>query len=280
MRKSNFVALIAMLAALAALSLVAGCGGGQGTGGATGLQLFLADDPLDAKAVNVTISRVDVSKDGNGWTTVRDFTSSPVTINLLDYRYDGNAATPDNYLLADSPLEAGHYTQIRLILTKVEIVDKSDTTHECLMSSEDKTGLKLVGEFDVSSGAKSAVLIDFDAAKSIVSEGNGVYRLKPTTRVVALQVSGTVHGKVEFQGADNTSVAVPVGATITAYQGETSVASALVNESDGTFGISGLVAGDYTLKLETPGYSAPDTNVSVTAQGDTDAGTITATATP
>lgn len=280
MRKSNFVALITIFAALVAMSFFIGCGGSQGTSGTTGLQLYLADDPLDANAVNVTISRVDVSKDGTGWTTVRDFTSSPVTINLLDYRYDGNTATPDKYLLADSPLEAGHYTQIRLILTKVEIVDNSNTTYECLMSSQDKTGLKLVGSFDVVSGTKSAVLIDFDAAKSIVAEGNGVYRLKPTTRVVPLQISGSTHGVVEFHGADNATVPVPGGAIITAYQGGTSVASALINEADGTFGISGLVAGDYTLRLETPGYSAPDTNVSVTAQGDTDAGTITATVTP
>lgn len=277
MSKNKVLVLISVLTALV-LALV-GCGGSNNSGGTTGVQLFLADDPLDVNAVNVTISRVDVSKNGSNWTTIKDFASNPLTINLLDYRYDGNNSTPDKYLLADSPLEAGHYSQIRLILTKVVIVDKSDVTHECSMSSQDKSGLKLTGEFDVATGTKNAVLIDFDAAKSIVVEGNGTYRLKPTTRVVSMQVSGTLSGKVEFVGADSTSIPVPAGATITAYQGDTSVASAIINE-DGSFGMSGLVAGNYTLKLETTGYTATDTPVSVQAKSNADAGTITATAAP
>jgi hypothetical protein len=261
------------IVALVAASLVVGCGS---TGSGSRIQLYLTDDPLDVQAVNVTISQVAVSKDGAGWIVLRDFGSSPITINLLDYRYDGNALTPDRYLLADSPLEEGHYTQIRLILTEIEIVDESGT-HECEMNSQDKTGLKLIGEFEVAPGTKTAVLIDFNAAKSIVAMGNGGYRLQPTVKVVPLQISGSVHGIVVFKDTGGATVPVPAGATISAYQGATLAGSALINP-DGSFGIGALVAGDYTLKLETPGFSAPDTPVSVAAGGDTDVGTITATA--
>lgn len=273
--KHHSIAATIAIVTLISLWVLAGCGGG---GKSSGVQLYLADDPLDAKAVNVTISRIDVSKSGDDWITIRDFSSHPVTINLLDYRYDGNTATPDSYLLADSPLGAGHYTQIRLILRSIEIVDNSDVTHDCLMSSQDQTGLKLIGEFDVAEGTKTAVLIDFDAAKSIVEMGNGTYRLQPTVRVVPLQISGSLHGTVAFKtSAGDPVTTVPALATISAYQGTTSVASATINP-DGTFGMIGLIAGDYTLKLETDGYTAPDTPVVVEVGEDTDAGTITATA--
>jgi len=253
--------------------LLSGCGGSSGSG--TGIQLFIADDPIDAQAVNITISQVAVSKDGQGWTVIRDFGENPVTLNLLDYSYDGNSTTPDEYLLADCPLDEGHYSQIRLILTKIEIVDNNGDTHECEMNSQDITGLKLVGELDVTPGTKSAVLIDFNVAKSIVRMGNGGYRLHPTVRVVPMQITGSLHGVVEFLDFEGATDTVPTGATISAYQGTTLVASALIGE-DGSFGMNGLVAGTYTLKLETEGYSAADTDVTVTVSNDTDAGTITA----
>lgn len=266
--KYGRITVAAAIIALLGAWLLAGCGGSSSseTGG---VQLYLADDPLDATAVNVTITRVDVSKDGEAWTTVKNFGDDGVTLNLLDYRYDGNESTPDHYLLADTPLAEGHYTQIRLILNKIEIVERSGATHECEINSQDKTGLKLTGEFDVETGTKSAVLIDFNAAKSIVAMGNGNYRLNPTVKVVPLRITGTVHGIVDFDGD------VPAGATISAYQGSELAASALIEE-DGSFGMNGLVAGSYVLKLETDGYTADETPVTITAGDDTDAGTITA----
>jgi len=273
--KYRAIAAVIGIGALIAGALINGCGGGGRSNGS--LQVYLADDPLDAKAVNVTISRIDVAKAEDAWTTLVDFGSSPVTIDLLDYRYDGDTSTPDQYLLADRPLAEGHYTQIRLILTKIEIVDSSDAVHECAMNSQDKTGLKLVGEFDVAPGTMSAVLIDFNVAKSIVEMGNGTYRLQPTVKVVPLQVTGSVHGVVVFKNKSGGDVPVPEGAAISAYQNSTLAGSALI-DSEGKFGIGGLVAGTYTLKLETPGFTAPDTEVTVTPQTDADAGTITATA--
>jgi hypothetical protein len=256
--------------------LLAGCGGGSNKSDTGGVQLLLADDPIDAKAVNVTISQVAVSKDGEGWTVLKDFGDDPVTIDLLQYRYDGDNDTPDQYLLADTPLTEGHYTQIRLILTKVEVVDNSDVVHECEMSSQDQTGLKLVGEFDVAADAKTAVLIDFNVAKSIVVQGNGTYRLQPTVKVVPINLAGAIKGVVEFKDASDATVEVPQGATISAYQGETLAGTAMIN-ADGSFKIVGLLAGSYTLKLETEGYTAEDATVAVTAGNDSDAGTITAT---
>lgn len=273
---------LAALTAVATAVLLAGCGGGGGS--ESGVQLFLSDAPIDAAAVDITISRIDVSSDGEGWVTLKEFDPA-LTVNLLDYRYDGSTATPDQYLLADTPLDAGHYTQIRLILTKVEIEDSEGKRFDCAMSSQDQTGLKIVGEFDVAPGTKSAVLLDFDAGKSIVSQGNGSYQLKPTVRVVPLQITGSIKGVIAFKDAGGADVPVPEVVSVTASQGGVFVASSPVI-ADGSFLIQALPAGSYDLTLQFADgaavtYALPDPTTATVAVGvETDLGSLTATAVP
>ncbi len=281
-RRIRLWTAFAGLMALAAAFLAVGCGGGGSS--ESGVQLLLSDAPMDAAAVDVTISRIDVSTDGEGWVTLKEYEPA-LTVNLLDYRYDGSTATPDQYLLADTPLDPGHYTQIRLILTKVEIEDTDGNRFDCAMSSQDETGLKIVGGFDVAPGTKSAVLVDFDAGKSIVAQGNGSYLLKPTVRVVPLQVTGSIKGVIAFKDAGGVDVSVPEGASITASQGGVFVASSPVI-ADGSFLIPALLAGSYDLQLEfadgaTVTYALPVPTTAVVSVGaDTDLGALTATAVP
>lgn len=280
--KYRWIAAVGALAAAAAF-LVAGCGGGGSSSGTSGLQLLLSDAPIDARAVDITISRIDVSRDGEGWTTIRTF-EPELTINLLDYRYDGDDSTPEHYLLADTPLEPGRYTQIRLILTRIEIEDFEGNRFPCEMNSQDITGLKIVGEFDVAEGTKSAVLLDFDAGRSIVAMGNGGYRLKPTVRVVPMQLAGSVKGVIEFNDLEGAALPVPEGVTVVASQGGEFVAASPVI-ADGSFRISGLTIGTYDIALEYPEgttatHELPATSAVVTAGTETDLGTLTAVPVP
>ncbi|MHB1460211.1 MAG: DUF4382 domain-containing protein [Armatimonadota bacterium] len=257
--------------ALTLAGLMAGCGGSGDSASSSGtgtMQVYLSDAPVDAKAVYVSISKVEVSKDGSGWITLSSYAPDPLVLNLLDYRYTGSGTIPTRYLLADKPLETGHYTQIRLILTKVTLVDNSNVTYDCSMSSQDKSGLKLTGSFDVSEGTKSAVLIDFDASRSIVQEGNGTYRLKPTVRAVPVQITANVKGNITFKNSEGTTIAVPVGASMAAYNGVEFVASSPIT-SDGTYYLPAMLAGSYSLVLEFPVdapllYVVPLTTVNVT----------------
>jgi hypothetical protein len=65
--------------------------------------------------------------------------------------------------------------------------------HELAVSSQDNSGLKIPpgqivgGPIQVTTGQSVDLNIDFNACKSIVREGNGTYRLKPT--LTAAQVS-------------------------------------------------------------------------------------------
>ena len=104
--------------------VVAGCGsGGGGTTAQPGtLGVSLTDAPACGfEAVNVTVSKVRVHQSDNasenaaGWTDIT--LSPPRKINLLDL----NDPTQPNFALeslGETPLPAGHYTQLRLVLDR------------------------------------------------------------------------------------------------------------------------------------------------------------------
>lgn len=117
--------------------------------------------------------------------------------------------------LGSAELPVGNYQQIRLVLLSntpsagsalptnnacagngfncVVLNDGTGTIHELTLSSQDETGLKippgqiLGGPIQVSAGQSVDLNIDFNACFSIVPQGNGRYRLKPT--LTAGQVS-------------------------------------------------------------------------------------------
>ncbi len=141
--------------------------------------------------------------------------SQPMQIDLF--------ATPTNCVLAQlgsASLPVGSYQQIRLLLvsnnpaagaatpTKANnacagngfncVVLSDNSIHELQLSSQDNTGLKippgqiLGGPIQVMAGQSVDLNIDFNACASIVLEGNGTYRLKPT--LTAGQVSADNSG--------------------------------------------------------------------------------------
>ncbi|HXN97378.1 MAG TPA: DUF4382 domain-containing protein [Candidatus Acidoferrales bacterium] len=78
------------------------------------------------------------------------------------------------------------------------VVLDDGTIHELVLSSQDNTGLKipsgqvLGGPIQVAAGQSVDLNIDFNACASIVHEGNGTFRLKPTLTagVVSANISG------------------------------------------------------------------------------------------
>ena len=149
-----------LMASLLAV-LLAGCGGGGGGSGgsATGtLSVSLTDAPACGfDAVNVTVIKVRVHQSSSasdtdaGWT---DITLNPARkINLL------NLTNGVLDKLGETPLSAGHYTQLRLVLdpnTAVglanSVVPTGGAETALVTPSAVQSGIKLVNEFDVASG--------------------------------------------------------------------------------------------------------------------------------
>jgi len=189
MRVFSFV-----IAAACALSL--GCGSGTGPSGATGtMRVMLKDSPfVDAKAVLVTFSEVDVHKSDTAdgaWTKLPFPTGTTRTCDLTRLQ-----AVQD--VLGTGPLAVGHYTQIRLIVTGAALYfDAAPTGDVCTTSTTPPTGgrnltipsgeVKLNREFDITADTTTTMSIDFDGDRSVRETSNGVYTMSPVITVLGVQ---------------------------------------------------------------------------------------------
>jgi hypothetical protein len=205
--KSNRIVRAA--AVCGAILAVAACGGGGGDGSSTTsasmgtLRVALTDAPACGyDSVNVTVDRVRVHQsagaaDGDaGWSEI--VLSSPTRIDLL--------ALTNGVLfpLGQTALPAGQYQQVRLVLAgnagsgspanSVMPTGGSETAMQT--PSAMQSGLKLIHQFTVQPGTLVDLVLDFDACKSIVRQGNGQFMLKPVISVIPLVVSGMVSGQL------------------------------------------------------------------------------------
>ncbi|GAB3398047.1 DUF4382 domain-containing protein [Massilia agilis] len=263
--------------ALAAASLVA-CGGGGGSSGSSTtpppvgtagtLTVALTDAPACGfDAVNVTVSKVRVNKSATasdtdaGWV---DVTLNPARkIDLLKLT-NGVLDT-----LGQTSLEAGHYTQVRLVLdsnasgTANTVLPTGSKTEQPLDTpSAVQSGIKLTGEFDVAVGQRSDIVIDFDACKSVLTKGNGKYALKPVLRMVPSAVNNGITGVIATTALANHVV-------VSAQQNGKIIAST-APDSTGAFNLSHLTAGNYDVVITSDNSAASVISaVPVTASGTT-----------
>ena len=184
--------------------VVAGCGSDGGGSTQPGvLGVSMTDAPACGfDAVNVTVSKVRVHQSDNasenaaGWTDIT--LNPPRKINLLDLN---DPTQPNRALesLGETPLEAGHYTQLRLVLVPnsggppfANSVVLSGVLGEIALDTPSavQSGIKLIHQFTVGSGQRVDLLLDFDACKSIVQTGNGTYKLKPVIKVIPFVLNG------------------------------------------------------------------------------------------
>lgn len=198
---------LARLAGIAVSILLAGCGGGGDASTAEPgvLSVSLTDAPACGyDEVNVTVSRVRIhqsdsaSDNGGGWTDIT--LNPPRKINLLNL----NDPTQPNLALdslGETSLPAGHYTQLRLVLVSNSNGNGQPLANSLVLSNTPgeieletpsgiQSGIKLIHQFDVGSGQRVDLLLDFDACKSIVQTGNGTYKLKPVIKVIPYVLNG------------------------------------------------------------------------------------------
>jgi hypothetical protein len=218
-------------------------------------------------AVNVTVNKVRVNGSANasdtdgGWT---DITLTPAKkINLL------NLTNGTLEALGQAALPAGHYSQLRLVLDANtgtglanSVVPTGGTEQSLVTPSAVQSGIKLTNEFDVANGQRVDLVLDFDACKSVVTQGKGRYLLKPVVKVVPTAVTG-------ISGFVATSL-LNSHVMVTAQQNGNIVASTVPNPTTGEFFLSHLAAGNYDVVI-TADNSAADViaAVPVTASGST-----------
>lgn len=203
--------------------------------GSSKLKLYLTDSPADFQAVWIDIQKVMVkvnsdSADENGW--IEAPLVRPGKYNLLDFRNGKDT------ILAAVDIPAGTVSQIRLVLGKDNSLVLNDNAVVALKTpSAQQSGLKLNVHSELKPGIPYALVLDFDAARSIVEAGkSGKYILKPVIRTFAKEAGGAMEGIVLPDSAQ---------AHVMAINGTDTLSS--IPDSTGYYKFWGMPAGGYQL---------------------------------
>jgi hypothetical protein len=150
--------------------------------------------------VYVTVGHIDVHPQGGNWKTVL---IPQTTVNLLEL-VNGVQVS-----LGMTDLPAGPYTELRMMLGGIPddtlnllatphpyanyLIDESGRVQELAVQEGLQTGIKLAGSFNIASGRTTMLVLEFDAAQSLVRTGSsGEYLLKPAIKVMT---GGTLAGE-------------------------------------------------------------------------------------
>ena len=223
------------------------------------VEVRLTDSPGDYEELKVDIQGVQVnnSNENSGW----------ISLDIEEGVYDIlKLSNGIDTLLGAIELPVGRVEQIRLILGANNSVKIDGQTHDLSTPSAQQSGLKLNVHAELIEGITYEILLDFDAARSVVNRGNGIYSLKPVIRVLNEVTSGAISGMVS-----------PADATPAVYAiaGSDTVGTAFADDT-GKFLVRGIPAGSYTVSI-VPGETYEPvlkTDVIVTVGSVTDLGVI------
>jgi hypothetical protein len=157
---------------------------------------MLKDSPFsDAKALLVTFSEVNVHTSGGGWITV------PFSGGASSRTCDLKKLQTAQDVLGVGTLAAGHYTQLRLVVSSATIfLDNASSGSACAPTIAAPSGarfpvdipsgeVKLNREFDLTAGGGTMILLDFDGDRSVRLTGNGNggrYMMTPVIGIVSV----------------------------------------------------------------------------------------------
>jgi len=233
--------------------------------GPSSVKIYLTDAPADYQAVWIDVQQVMVKgfndTSGNDWVTIPLL--NPGRYNLLDLRNGKDT------LLGGVDLPAGKISQIRLVLgPSNQLVLDDGTTVDLKTPSGQESGIKLNVDADLKSGVPYELVLDFDAARSIVKAGNsGQYILKPVIRTFAKAAGGAIRGVVLPDSANAHVMAIIGTDTLGA-----------IPDASGAYKFWGVPAGNYSLTFSadsTLGFqSTMMNNIAVTVGNTTTVDTV------
>lgn len=227
--KSNFISVL--LLGLLFTSALSSCSKNDSNGTAK-LQVRLTDAPAAYDAVYIDIQDVQINVTGDddkGWQSLAGVKKG--VYNLLDL------ANGKDTLLANADIPSGKLHQIRLVLGANNSLVLAGVSYPLETPSAQQSGLKLNVQQDVTSGILYTMLLDFDAARSIVATGSGKYNLKPVIRTILNAVGGSIKGAVTPSTIRTAVFAINGIDTMTTY-----------TDATGGYLIKGVPAATYTVQ--------------------------------
>ncbi|MDH5398661.1 MAG: DUF4382 domain-containing protein [Cyclobacteriaceae bacterium] len=247
MRKRNF------LAGLFVLLLMAACSENDST--TTSFVVRLTDSPGDYEQVNIDIQSVEVhANTGNqtdGWVQL------PTNAGVYDLLKLTNGAET---VLVDANFPTGMVSQLRLHLGENNSVVVDGVSYPLFTTSGDESGLKLLINAELIEGITYSVLLDFDAARSVINTNTssnttqaGNYVLKPVIRTITEAQDGGIKGIVN-----------PIDQNVAVYaiSGLDTLSTSYATAGNNNFFLGGLADGTYTVTFD-PGDLSGYTTTSI-----------------
>lgn len=206
------------------------------------LVVRLTDSPGDFQEVNVEIIDVQVNaEDGegeDGWESLPNVNTG--VYNLLDLT--GGTET----VLSNSSYPPGMINQIRLLLGDDNSVKIDGQRYELNTPSGQQSGLKLRLNAELTPGITYTILLDFDAAQSVVKTASGNYNLKPVIKLVSEAQDGAISGTV---------IPETLSVAVFAISDQDTLGSSFVPAGSHELFLGGLPAGSYTISFD-PGQTS------------------------
>ena len=207
--------------------LAAGCKKSDSEGTAV-IEVRLTDAPADYEEVLVDNQDVQVESP-EGW---KSLDVNKGVYNLLDFRNGLDT------LLGTAEIQAGHVSQVRLVLGENNKVRTTDGLFDLQTPSAQQSGLKLNIDADLTAGIVYRLWIDFDAARSVVDKGNGGFSLKPVIRAYSEAQGGAIAGIVSPAESLPVITAISNGDTLSTLAAE-----------DGNFILRAVPAGTWSVEF-------------------------------
>ncbi len=289
--RRRHLAITILAVSLSTAFLLIRCGSGSTKSSTeptvTGAITTSLSDPATCAAPNgpfshvwVTITKVTANisssagPNDSGWVTLLDLTNTPKQIDLLSLASTTCLLTQ---LGSTSGLPPGKYQQIRLYLLANSplsgtatpspnqcgansfncVVLSSGATETLQLSSEAQTGIKIPpgqitgGGIQLTAGQAADINIDFNTCDSIVQQGNGAFRLKPTLHAGEVSVNNNAISGTVVDSSTSKPVA---GALVFLEKADSNNIDRVVEQttsaSDGTFIFCPLPSDTYDLVVD------------------------------
>ncbi|MCO4293866.1 DUF4382 domain-containing protein [Solitalea sp. MAHUQ-68] len=230
------------------------------------LQIRMTDAPGNYEEINLNVKEIIVKvNDTTGGSYVLE---ADKQFNILDFK--AGSATPD-ILVADEEIPTGKIKEVRLVLNETGNTIKVDgQLYDLKIPSGYSSGwkVKLTEEPSLTPGFAYSLVLDFDAAKSVVKTGNGKFILKPVVRGLAIATSGILTGTIDPANKQ---------AKVYAINQANDTVGTVSDVATGYFSIGGLRSGAYKVAIDVQDTTYADTtlnNIEVVAGKTTALGTL------
>ncbi len=218
------------------------------------LNVSLIDAPADYDEVWVEVLSVEILPDKenenneSAWISISN-EADDKKLNLLTLT-GGNSA-----FIGSKEVSAGKISQIRLVLGNDNYIIQEGERIDLTTPSAQQSGLKLQVNKELLPGIQYDLVIDFDAAQSIVRAGaSGMFILKPVLRVVA-EESASIKGKIIPEEAGTVVWAIKDLDTLATHSND-----------NGEFLVKGLQTGSYRVEIHPKSPYLGDTLFNVATQ--------------